>query len=213
MTTTTVTTEAMNAALSAQEEIRSLEAERVKLQQSSAALALRVGEIERTSGGLQIKFSRGDAGAGAALQKLDVELADLRHKRDGLRLSLENLEQRMAPLHTRTRELAIAADAERQAREVQDLSRTAERLAGEIIKNWRAACSAGFQLTRLVDEATARNLDTLHRSQVLGACSKANESILKASADVVNQNWLISPYGFIPLQIVAADPAGRRKNG
>ena len=88
-----------------------------------------------------MSFRAGSAGAGSALQQLDVELADLRHKREGIRLSLENLENKMAPLHMRTRELAIAADEERQAREVQDLSRTAERLTGEIIDHWRRGCT------------------------------------------------------------------------
>ncbi|HXM22561.1 MAG TPA: hypothetical protein VN948_14995 [Terriglobales bacterium] len=210
----TTTTEAMNAALSAQEEIRTLEAERVQMQQDSAAIALRVAEIQQTAGALKVKFSRGDAGAGATLQKLDGELVDLGHRRDGLRLSLESLEQKMAPLHRTHRELAEAADQERQNREVQALSRDAERLANEIIEHWRKGCGAGYALTQLVTEATARNLDELHRSQVLGACSKAGEMILKASADVVNEHWMVAPYsGFRPLQIVAADPAGRRRVG
>jgi chromosome segregation ATPase len=208
--TTTTTTDAMNAVLSAQDEIRALEAARVKLNQDSAEIAIRVAEIRKTTGALQIKRARGDTDTGATLQKLDGELADLSHKREGLRLSLENLEQKMAPLHMRTRELAIAADMERQGREVARISNNIEKRINSAIAHHRDACADYYYIAQAPDEATAANLDASHRSMVLSAIERANNLVVKATAEIVNANWQRAAYGPRPLQIVAANPAGGR---
>jgi hypothetical protein len=207
-------TQAMLDALEVQNRITSLEKQDVELQAEDSKIGTLIAEINGAARGLRIKLARGDVQAGKALADSDRQLLELAHRREGVRLSREDLRKLIAPLHAEAQQRAEVADQERQGREVQALSRDAERLTNEIIEHWRKGCGAGYALTQLVTEATARNLDELHRSQVLGACSKAGEMILKASADVINEHWLVAQYGgFRPLSIVAANPAGAKRMG
>jgi len=215
--TTKITTDALCASQEAQDKITGLESQRTQLQRDSAVLSMRLAEIIRQSAELKIKFSRGDAAAGVTLEKLDREVLELGHKREGIQLSLSRLEAQLAPLHAEARQLAEAADLERQDREVADFTQTAGRLLDSIIRQWRGACSDAYKLTLMVEEGlTVRNLSGTHKSQILGALATANERLVKASADIVNERWVVaSPHRFRSLTIVAANPAGgtARKTG
>jgi hypothetical protein len=208
---TTTTTQAMNAAQEAQDRITALEAERVHLQENSGALSTRVAEIGMLSGKLKMRFARGDASAGTALEKLDRELLEINHRRDGLCLSLDDLEKTMAPLHRIARERAEAADVERQDREVSEFAKMSQQRTDAIIAQWRGACRDAFDLMWMVEQAvtSGRNLDETHRSQILSKLEQINNRFVRESTAVVNEGWKFCRADqFRSLAIVPARKAG-----
>src|SRR6266852_7668105 len=100
----------------AQAQMDTLAADRARLQAWATRMEARIVAIDAESNALkpQLLAADGNAAANAVLDSLDSERIQAIRKLDGIKLAIAGVEQKLSPLQGRARELAQAADAERQ---------------------------------------------------------------------------------------------------
>jgi chromosome segregation ATPase len=172
-----------------------------------------LGEIAQLSSALKIRISERDSAASSALDALEKERTAIERRHEGLNLRIRSLQTLIAPKVRRVAELAEARDQARQDQSVEDLRVQCEALTAELLNHWRAACSTGFDLMNLLDDAmTAHaNLDEAHRHLVLALNGDFGAKMLQASLEHVNGaggGWVFAPRvnGFHALKILPGRP-------
>ncbi len=198
----------------AQDRLNELQRERDRMAAQSRELAERVAEISGESDHAKLRLATGlgdEEKCREKLNALDLERARLQQKLDGCALAIKELEGRISILSETARELAQAADQERQQEVVENFQDVAYRLSRRVIATWRQACAEAFELSMLVDQTTAMarsgGLDHDHASAVLAANEKLSSYFQTESLRLVNENWpRHESHLFRRLQIRAARP-------
>ena len=169
------------------------------LEAEEAAERNQLAEVDRLAAELSVSFSEGSPSSGSALDGLESKKRAIERRLEGLRRRIASLRAELVPQEHRCSDLAKARDIEQREEALRETRARCHDLVDSVLKNWRAACQASFELFSTLHSGMYTTLGSgpeqqaeaeEYRQAFRMLNSEIMQKILQASLEPTNQPWV-----------------------
>lgn len=179
---------------SVETEIRSLVSQRSPIEGQQQRFSTRLLEIDAELERLKPLHFDGDATAGAAIDKLEIEKRDVARKIEGAEVRIRQFEEKIMPLRLELRSLKESDEAQDSRRQLEAFQSKLEGLVDARIATYRAACRALYQEAEFLhSQINLPSLNDAERALRLRGVEQAHKKLEAVNIEIVNGRWKGGP--------------------